>query len=378
MRGIILGAGFTGMAAAIKTGYQIYESSNAAGGICNSYTKEGFQFFNGGPHLLFGQGIGLDYIKTLVPVNTYARKSGIYFNKIFPYPFQTMAEGEYSTTEGSLKDWLKNKFGKQSCNMFFNPFNDKYTAGLYDEVIQYDEYKSPPAGSQGFSSTYCDPVKGLSHLVNKMSEQCSIEYGMQVVGIDVDNKKIKFQYAPGAHKIISYDKLISTIPLGQLLWMCGKRDIELPYTSVLVINIGAEAGINLPHEHWLYVPYCKTKFHRIGFYTNIDPTRGPEGKVGLAVEMAFLPDFDYPFDFDIPFIIDQVVQELQSWGFIGKVITADPTYVRCAYTWLRKKEDRQIALDWLKERDIISTGRYGKWHFQGMIDSIKDGFECEE
>ncbi len=360
------------MASGIKTGAPIYEASDHAGGICTSYYKEGFQFSHGGPHFLFGKGPGLDYIKSLVSVNEHERKAGVYYNHIFPYPFQTSAEKESPVNPGSLKSWLRGNFSRESCNLFFNPFNDKYTAGLYDEVIQADEFKSPPAGSQGFVATFGDPVGGLSAVVSRMSEKCTINYKKRAIKINPEAKSILFE----DNEVIWYDRLISTIPLGQLLWMCGKRDIELPYTSVLVLNIGAEPDINTPKEHWLYVPFCKTNFHRLCFYSNVDSSKAPVGKVGLAVEMAFLPDFDYE-DFDIPFIIDQVVQELQSWRFIGKVITVDPTYVRCAYTWLKAKEDRETALNWLKERDIISTGRYGKWKFQGMVDSIRDGFEVE-
>lgn len=360
------------MAAAIKTGAPIYEASDHAGGICTTYVKDGFQFSHGGPHFLFGKGPGLDYIKSLVPVNEYVRKASVYFNHSFPYPFQTSAEQESSVNPGSLKAWLRGKFSRESCNLFFNPFNEKYTAGLYDEVIQADEFKTPPAGSQGFVATFGDPVDGLSALVGKMAEKCQIHYKKRAVVIHPEVKQVMFDDG----EIQTYDKLVSTIPLGQLLWMCGKRDIILPYTSVLVLNIGAKKDLMTPDDHWTYVPYCKTGFHRLCFYSNVDPTKAPEGKVGLAVEMAFLPDFDYE-DFDLPFIIDQVIQELQSWRMIGKVITVDPTYVRCAYTWLKSQADRYAALEWLKERDIVSTGRYGKWKFQGMVDSIRDGFEVQ-
>lgn len=370
MKEIILGAGFTGMAAGIKTGFPIYEASDSAGGICTSYVKDGFQFSNGGPHVLFGKGPGLDYIKLIIPVNEIERKAGVYYNHIFPYPFQTSAQQANIANAGTLKHWLMDNFSRAECNMFFMPFNEKYTAGLYDEVMQYDEFKSPPAGSQGFVATYCDPVDGLSALVKKMTEKCKITYNKRAVQILTADHTIIF--ADGSSK--AYDKLISTIPLNQLLGACGRPSKELLYTSVLVLNIGAEKAVNTPKEHWLYVPFCKNNFYRLGFYSNIDPTRAPEGKVGLSVEMAFSAEYDYE-DLDIPFIIKNVVDELQAWGMIGETIVVDPTWVKYAYTWLKSKEPRDEALSWLKERDIISTGRYGSWHFCGMVDSIKMGFE---
>lgn len=369
MKSLILGAGFTGLAAGIKTGLPIFEASDKAGGICTSYRKDGFEFAVGGGHWLFGKGLGLEYVKSVVPVKEYERRAGVYFTKTFDYPFQTAAKQEAIYTPGNMKAWMHEKFGLEACNLFFDPFNEKYTAGLYDKIIQYDEYKTPPPGGKGFCPTFGDPEGGLAALVGKMTEQCNIKYGKRAIEIDTQSKIVVFQDGTEEY----YDKLVSTIPLNQLLHICGKKDFTLPYTSVLVLNIGADPGVNTPKEHWLYIPFCKTNFYRIGFYSNVDASKAPEGKVGLSVEMAF-HGWDYD-DLDVPYIIQEVVAELQSWGMISKVITTDPTWVKCAYTWLTSREHRDEQLAWLKDRDIISTGRYGKWHFCGMTESIKMGFE---
>ena len=368
---MILGAGFTGLAAGIKTKETIYEATGKAGGICTSYNKSGFQFFNGGPHLLFGKGVGLDYIKSLVPVNEYTKKAGVYYNSIFPYPIQTTAQMPISCNEGSMKDWVSKRFSQAECNLFFNPFNEKYTAGLYDSIIQYDDYKTPPAGSNGFVSTFCDPVDGLDTLVDKMAAQNTIKYNSRAIGINTESKYVEFKDG-----IVCYDRLISTIPLGQLLYLCGNKSIDLPYSSVFVLNIGAEKGRNFPSEHWLYIPFCKAGFHRITFYSNIDATKAPEGKANLAVEIAFGSEYDYE-DLDVEYIEKCVIEELQSWGFIGDVIVTDPSWVRCAYTWLFNKEDRINALQWLEDRGIKSIGRYGNWVFTGITNSIEQGFNVE-
>ncbi len=372
MKTIILGAGFSGLAAGIKTGADIYEGTNVAGGICRDYVKDGFTFSNGGPHFIFGTGPGLDYIKTLVEVKEYERKAGVYYNTIFPYPVQTTIKQNTVATPGSMKFSMGQKFGKEACNIFFDPFNEKYTAGLYDSVIQYDEYKSPPPGGKGFATTFGDPVGGLSALVDQMASKCKIHYNKKAVKVNTEAKSVLFE----DNEVIWYDRLISTIPLGQMLRMCGRQDFRLPYTSVLVLNIGADRAPCTPKEHWLYIPFCKSGFHRIAFYTNVDHTKAPEGKVGLSVEIG-LYGVDYE-ELDLDYIIYHVVNELQSWRFIGNVITVDPSFVKTAYTWLHDKDDANKEIAWLKERDIISTGRFGKHKFQGLVDSIKDGFEVDE
>jgi len=59
MKNMILGAGFTGLAAGMNTGWPVYEGSDKPGGICSSYDKYGFTFSAGGPHWIFESGKNL-------------------------------------------------------------------------------------------------------------------------------------------------------------------------------------------------------------------------------------------------------------------------------------------------------------------------------
>ena len=373
MKTIILGAGFTGLAAGYGTDIPIYEATEHAGGICRSYKKYGFDFSTGGGHWIFENEKtqkAMEFIRGLVELNSYDRKAGIYYNKIFPYPIQTFTQKESVSTPGYFKDWLSKKFSQAECNMFFYPFNERYTAGLYDSIVQFDSYKTPPAGGVGFVSRFHDPVNGLTELVNKMAEKCMINYKKRAIKVALDEKMVVF--ADG--EVVKYDKLISTIPLDQLLKRCGQNKYELPYSSVLVINIGAERGVNYPDEHWLYVPFSQSGFYRLGFYTNVNKKKAPEGMVSVSAEIA-IRNLEYA-DLPIDSMCAEVVSELQSWRFIDEVRVVDPTWVRCAYTWNRTPEEREVYLQSLATQGVISTGRYGKWKFQGMSESIMDGFNA--
>ena len=355
------------MAAGISTGAPIYEATYHLGGICRTYTKEGFEFDSGGPHWIFGENKGFEFIKSLVYLKTYQRDAGIYYNKIFPYPIQTFAEQSNSGTPGYFKDWNNSRFSKELCNMFFHPFNEKYMAGLYDEVIQFDAYKTPKTGSKGYAPSFHNPEGGLNVLVNKMAEMCHITLNKRAVAVLPEQKQVIFEDG----KNVGYDRLISTIPLNSLLHICGKKDFSLPYSSVFVLNIGATPGINFPKEHWLYIPFCKSGFHRVGFYTNVEPEKAPKGMVSLSIEIAFA-GVDY-WELDVPYIIRNFVEELQSWRWIEDVIVTDPTWVKVAYTWNKSETERIEHLEWLRQKDIISIGRYGKWKFCGLTESIQDG-----
>jgi hypothetical protein len=42
-----------------------------------------------------------------------------------------------------MADWLVESFGTTLNRMFFAPFHDLYTAGLYTDIAPQDVYKSP-------------------------------------------------------------------------------------------------------------------------------------------------------------------------------------------------------------------------------------------
>jgi len=369
---IIIGAGFSGMAAGIKTGATIYEKTDHAGGICTDYVKDGFRFSNGGPHYLFGKDKGLEYIKSLVEVKEYERKAGVYYNHIFPYPFQSTASKDLEEFKGDwspqyFDGWLVSNFGKEQCNLFFHPFNEKYTAGLMSSVLPQDNYKTPKTGT-GWVSTFCDPVNGLDDLVEKMASKCDIQYNKKATKIHTDDREVEFEDGTSEE----YGRLISTIPLNKCMELCGQES-NLPYTSVLVINVGAESNVNFPKEHWLYIPFCKSGFHRVSFYTNVDESKAPPNRVGLSVEIAYHNTKIKGIETNL--IAREVCQELMDWGWIKKPETICIDWVECAYTWQYNKEDVSKEIQWLKERDITSTGRYGKWEFCGVTQSIMMGFD---
>lgn len=370
MKDIIIGAGFTGMAAGIRTGLPIYEAGKTAGGICGTYEKNGFTFSSGGPHWIFpeGNGTGLEFIRTLSHLKEYERKSSVYYNTFFPYPIQQYMQTDTHalTQQGTFQCWLQENFSPELNNMFFYPFNDKYTCGLYEETAQLDAYKTPKKGGTGTAVKFYDPEIGVNGVIAKMEDMCDIRYNSKFNMIDTKNKIAMCETG----EIVRYDKIISTIPLDKMLEICGCKEFDLPKTSVLVINIGAKPGLNCPKDHWVYTPFSKSGMHRVAFYSNVDRCKAPKGKVGLSVEIATTDKFE---DIDVRGKEENVLEEIHHWGWIKDFYTIDPTWVETAYSYVYKPEDRTNAIEWLKDRDIISTGRYGKWLFQGMTASIEDG-----
>jgi protoporphyrinogen oxidase len=419
----ILGAGVTGLAAGMASGFTIFEKAVSPGGICSSYymrpygaerfthspdDEEVYRFEIGGGHWIFGGDPAiLRFMQAVSPMEYYERRSSVYIrvdNLYVPFPLQdnlrslpdeviSKSLAEISRPQKdfvTMKEWLECAFGPTLCSLFFMPFHQRYTAGLYDRILPQDAYKSPVklanviqgsfnrVAPAGYNVTFSYPIAGLNSLVQRMAARCAVRYGKKIEHIDLARKELLFADGGG----VDYDMLISTLPLNTMIELTG-RPMESepdPYTSVLVLNIGAVRGDNCPDDHWLYISDSKSYFHRIGFYSNVDLSFLPASarergdRVSIYVERAYIGG-DKPSEGEVTGYAQSVVRELQDWGFIAEPEVVDPTWIDVAYTWSwvgsRWKNE---AMRLLEENDIYQIGRYGRWTFQGIAESIRDGF----
>ena len=420
---IVIGSGFTGLGLGLSGNVSILEAKDSPGGICSSYKKNGFKFEIGGGHWIFGNDReALELVERFAKCNRYYRKSAVYFagnldetaklmNTFVEYPIQNNLRQLGSETakkclidifaksrdpdSSTMEEWMKHYFGDELCSIFFAPFHEKYTAGLYKEIAPQDPHKSPlskekiiegafenPGAAVGYNISFIYPQEGLDRLALAMAQRCRITYQSKVVSIDLDSKIVHLQNGDTRR----YEKLVSTAPLTDLLRMTGlskKVGKNDPYTSVLVVNIGAELADAVEARngnHWIYVPDSSTGFHRVGYYSNVDPIFLPEkmrahpDKFGsLYVEFAFangaIPDRQR-----IEKLCQGTVEELKEWKFIKKELVVDPTIIDVAYTWSYPKSDWiSRSINELRSFDIISAGRYGQWKFQGILESLKEG-----
>ena len=180
----------------------------------------------------------------------------------------------------------------------------------------------------------------------------------------------------------TYENLISTLPLNRMITLTGLKASARPDPSpaVLVVNIGARRGPQCPPDHWVYVPSSKARFHRVGFYSNVDvsflPTsaRQANDRVSIYVEKSY-PEGSNPSPSEMSKFGQSIAQELQEWGWIEGAEVVDPTWIETAYTWSWAGSKWKVeALRLLEDQRIFQVGRYARWTFQGVADSIRDGF----
>ena len=410
---IILGAGFTGLAAGWSSGFPIYEAASAPGGICASYylrpgdrerlpappaDGEAYRFEIGGGHWIFGgEPRVLEFLRELAPLARYQRRASVYFaseGRRVPFPLQDhlhalgtdvadAARAEMATpfagSVATLRDWLLARFGPTLCERFFFPFHERYTAGLFTAIAPQDLYKSPterPPSVPDYNQAFRYPEAGLDALARALAARCAIHYDKRAVKIDAARREVHF--ADGSQ--LRYERLLTTLPLSQMLELAGIALPERPDPSsgVLVLNLGAERGSRCPDDHWLYVPDARAGFHRMGCYSNVDPGFLPRSQretgVALYVERALRAE---PGPAVVAAYAADVVRELQSWGWIGTVLACDPVWIEVAYTWAWPGSGwRGAAIAALESRGIVPVGRYARWRFQGIAESVGDGLRA--
>lgn len=421
----ILGGGVTGLAAAMTSGLPVFEASLGPGGICASYyvrpgsserlprpseDDEAYRFEVGGGHWIFGGDPDvLARLTQLAPMRSYVRSSAVHLREpemLVPYPLQDhldalpvaigaraikemLATDSGAQASPTMAGWLEATFGPTLGQLFFLPFHERYTAGLVHEIAPQDPDKSPidrralthgaaeRTRAVGYNPTYLYPVEGLDSLIRAMAAGTDVHHGMRLVRIDGARGQLEF--ANGA--TVPYERVLSTLPLDQVLAMAGLSVGPVdPSTAVVVINIGAERGARCPEEHWVYEPHSTSGFHRVGIYSNVDASFLPAAarhagdRVAIYVEhsrrRSAIPGPDEQHD-----LAAATVAELQAMGTIGETEVVDPTVVPVAYTWSSPGSPwRARALAALADIGVDQIGRYGRWRFQGIADSVRDGW----
>lgn len=393
MQTAVLGGGVTGLAVASTcSDATVYEATEDPGGICGSYHRDGYRFEVGGGHWIFGGSPEvLDLLHGLTPLVAHERRASVHFagvGRSVPYPFQdhvaeldpqlavlASGEGGGAPTGPTMAHWLEARFGPSLCDRFFHPFHERYTAGLFRELAPQDAYKSPQ-GQQGYNTTFRYPPAGLDVLTRALASGSDVRYGHRVTAIDTDTRVLAF--ADGTEA--GFDQLVCTLPLDVTLELCGIGPDQAgppdPHTSVVVVNIGGTRGPACPTDHWVYDAESIAGFHRYGIYSNVDRSFVPEGdpgRVALYVEHA-VPGGQRPEPADEQELVRATVDELVSRGVVDRVEVVDVSWVPSAYTWTRPGSTWVAdALDLLAARGVQQVGRYARWHFQGIADSVAEG-----
>jgi protoporphyrinogen oxidase len=418
---IVLGAGLTGMSFAyhFNRSVPLFERNPIPGGLARTISANGYAF-DLAPHLLHMRS---PYLKSLVfnelnlDLQKYIRHSVIYFDsRIVPYPFELHLnylsekkrkeclqgieelekrdKKEDQTFQAeSYKKYALNAFGKGIARNYLLPYNRKVwdinpaemtcewmklipTVNL--EQIKKNAFEKTEVKFGYNSEFYYPRENGVQALADAFAERLdNIRLAEEVIKINTQKRVVYF----ASNKEVQYQKLVSTIPLQQLM---DKTDIpelhqkakKLRHTSVYMVNLVIKGDI--PDTiHWMYFPQPDFEFYRISFPKNYFPGCAPENEKVLAVEVG-----SQNHDLALDEIQKKIIEQIQKIPVfkIREICLIHCEKIPVAYCIYDKFRTRIVneTLDILNDSGIKSIGRYGQWEYSTMEDAILYGKELAE
>ncbi len=306
---VILGAGLAGLSATyhLKDEYEIYEKKTKIGGVASSEKINGF-IFDYGIHVLHTKN---RYVLNLLDgLHIQNRKAWIYiYDTYIKYPFQANLYGlpipivkecvlEFIKSKYERKidrfknyaEWLYTTFGKGITDHFMIPYSKKmWTVDPKDLTLEWVDIRFPQPTLDEVLEGALDVQKkefgpniefryplygGIQTIPDTLGSKVkNINLNKEAIKINLKRKKIYFKDGEEVH----YDKLISTMPLPELVKIIKKIPTKirnaaknLKWTSDFCVNLGVDRS-DLSDKHWIYFPEEKFPFLRISFPQNLSP-----------------------------------------------------------------------------------------------------------
>lgn len=397
----IIGAGITGLAAGMKNDAVIFEKSQEVGGVARSFNFDGFRFDNTVHFLPITPEIEREIVPLLELRKTKLNVFVDTGEEVLRYPFQLNLNGlkkdeiiqsvcDFVNSPKEVKtykDFLLASFGKTMCEKFFFPYNEKSWKYPLDQMVSpgqvwnidkpdlKDVLKGIFETQEGeFNNIGYYPKKnGIGHLAEVLSTKCTVKRGSEVVFIG-DHEIIYKER--GETNFFKFDKLLSTIPLPQLIGLCDspaklrsevRRLKWTKLSSVAISVVGERPDLG----HYRYYSSPEIPFNKVTFMTEFDPSSAPPYGYGLLIEVKDSePD------------LKEIISWLKKVGIIKEkdVIVGQRSWVVDPAYVIFTKDTHEIienCKEYLKKLDIDILGRYGAWEYSSMAKNIKDGLDYD-
>jgi protoporphyrinogen oxidase len=420
MRIVVLGAGPTGLSAAWRLqerghdDWLLVEASDRVGGLSMSVLDDaGFTWDLGG-HVLFSHWKYFDALMERALGSQWVeheREAWVWMRERWiPYPFQNniwrLPEDELTRCLAGLVDvhraaaggppanfreWLQRAFGDGLCDTFMYPYNFKVWAyppaelgvGWMGErvatvdltrVLRNLVHRRDDV-SWGPNATFRFPLRGGTGAIwDSIASQLPtgrIRLSTRVVRIDPRARRL--YCADGS--TIDYDRLISSLPLDQLL--CTLSDApeltqwagRFVHSSSHIIGVGfpGKPPADLATKCWMYFPEAETPFYRVTVFSNYSPNNvaRPGEQWSLMAEVSESPAKPV----DSAALLEGVIAGFRRVGFIGDdtpILTRFHRRLEHGYPtpWLERDEVLEAVQPELYQMGILSRGRFGAWRYE--------------
>ena len=390
---VIIGAGISGLTIGYllhkkNEDYIIFEREEP-GGWCRTYEINKFRFDAGG-HFFHSMDESIESLIGDIGVDMHRveRRAFVYWNKsLISYPIQSnIAQFNFNErffasfsyifrsrkTPENLKEFFMTKTGRFLCDRFLYGYNKKmwgknpeklppYFLGRYFPEISL----FAPRKQTGYNPVFFYPSQGIGEVIKGF-----LKKGVRIKKGNLE--KVGEGKVRVGERWIRYRNLYLTIPLPEIIKITPflKEFREYPFDYVgMKILLLAVKGKLINNAHWIYFAQKNLPFTRVGSFTNISKEMSPEGYSSIWIEVPVRNKI--PED-------RSIIDAIKSTGLLdGKVLFTKSLYFPYAYpirddvTDMVVKEIEGV----LERRGIHLSGRFARWEYNTMSDSIKRGME---
>jgi len=417
---IVLGAGLAGLGAAHRLGGRavIFEAADRVGGISQTVTYDGFSY-DLGPHVLFFRSAASrEFCERLLggEWTRQPRRARITIgDERISYPIQEgfvrspvlkrrylpglRRAGRTEPASPTFTEIARAQYGDALAKEFFSDYNAKLWRypldGMDPEWARKFLPKFPRRGlmlvTLGFTPRrgpnagfHYPRTGGIGALARRMAETVPGELRLRTVVRRVHTGERWVETGDGERH--EFHALVSTLPLPRLAQIALDLPAELvegakglPCVGTAFIHLGLKKNRPDDDSHWEYFPDPELAFHRLHVPENYSPDMVPEGRGSVVAEVSYIhtqrPDLDT--------LTDRVVADLVKIGRIGgedEIIARDSRAFRYTYSFQTPAAERvRLALRGeLARRGVHLAGRYARWEYLHMDQSIVGGFEAAD
>ena len=417
----ILGGGLAGVSLAYfleKKGHdvEVPEKEDECGGLCRSFSKDGFSFDLGG-HIIFSKDKQmLDLMVKMLGSNVkkHYRNNKVWFKgRYIKYPFENglsaldkedifdclynFINNKYPKPK-NLKEWCYSTFGKGIAEKYLVPYNAKiWNIDPARISLEWVERIPKPPVEDVIKSAIGIETEGYTH---QLYFYYPVRGGIQslVTAFESKLKHITKNYAvkeierQGKGWRISdgkegkyFDRIISCIPIfdlaAALKGIPNKiKDIihkKLKYNSLSTVMLGIDKE-KLSDKFAVYVPQKDHLFHRVCFHSYMGPWYAPKGASSVVAEITTNPG-DGAHEMTDKELIDHVGRGLDREGLIDKklICAADVKRMKYAYVLydMQYRKNMKAVNKYFSSIDLRLNGRFAQFEYLNMDAVIRNSFE---